>query len=332
VPRIAVFGAGAIGCWVGGRLAAGGADVVLIGRPRVLDELADGVKLTALHGKTWTAKPTLATDVSAAAGADLVLVTVKSAQTADAGRALAGVATPAIVSLQNGVRNVDALRAALPDRRVLAGMVPFNVARVAPGHYHRGTTGTLMFETADELAPLTEALLAADLMFELRDDMPAVQWGKLVMNLNNAINALAGVPLYDELADRNFRRCLALAMREALGVLSAAHVRAARLLLLPPRWVARILPMPDWMFRAIANRVATADPKARSSMWDDLDQKRPTEIDYLQGEIVGLADKLGRKAPVNARLVELVREAEAGGKRDFKGSELYATLVECARH
>src|SRR5207253_7050746 len=110
MPRIAVFGAGAIGCWVGGRLSAGGADVTLIGRPRVLDELADGVKCSEIRGTTITAKPKLATDVAAAAGADAVLVTVKSAQTAQAARELAGVATPLVVSLQNGVRNADVLR------------------------------------------------------------------------------------------------------------------------------------------------------------------------------------------------------------------------------
>jgi len=316
VTRIAVFGAGAIGCWVGGRLAAGGADVVLVGRPRVLDELRDGVKVSELGGKTWTAKPALATE---AVAADLVIVTVKSAQTADAGRALAG--AKVVVSLQNGVRNVDTLRAALPDARVIAGMVPYNVARVAPGHYHRGTSGTLMFEAADALAPLTEALLRADLPFELRDDMLAVQWGKLVMNLNNAINALSGVPLFEELSDRDFRRCLALAQREALAALARAKIRPARLLKLPPRWIARILPMPDWLFRLVANRVAAADPKARSSMWDDLEHGRPTEIDYLQGEIVKLGD-----APVNGKLVELIRAAEAGGKRDFTGAELHAIL------
>src|SRR5438067_12822473 len=105
MARIAVFGAGAIGCWVGGRLAAGGADVTLVGRPRVLDELKDGVKLSDLDGKKWLARPALATE---AVPADLVLVTVKSAQTADAGRALAGARV--VVSLQNGVRNADVLR------------------------------------------------------------------------------------------------------------------------------------------------------------------------------------------------------------------------------
>jgi 2-dehydropantoate 2-reductase len=57
-------------------------------------------------------------------------------------------------------------------------------------------------------------------------------------------------------------------------------------------------------------------------MWDDLEAKRPTEVDYLQGEVVELARRLGKQAPVNAALVRLVREAESGGRRDFTGDEL----------
>src|SRR6267142_441673 len=107
MTRIAVFGAGAIGCWVGGRLAAGGARVTLIGRARVLDELADGVRVGELDGATRTAKPELATEERAAADAELVLVTVKSAATGEAGRTLAKVLPDRAVtiSLQNGVRN-----------------------------------------------------------------------------------------------------------------------------------------------------------------------------------------------------------------------------------
>ncbi len=329
MPRIAIFGAGAIGCWVGGRLSAGGADVTLIGRPRVLDELAGGYQVSELGGETRQAHPTVATDASAAASAELVLVTVKSAQTADAGRALAAAlpASAAVVSLQNGVRNADVLREQLLGRRVLAGMVPFNVVRAAPARYHRGTTGTLMFEQHDAAAPLTEACVRADLAFQLRDDMPAVLWSKLVMNLNNAINALAGVPLLEELEVRDFRRCLALIQREALDVLGKANQPTVRLFGLPPGAIARLLPMPDWLFRLVAYRFASADPHARSSMWDDLEAGRPTEIDYMQGEVVALAERLGTAAPKNAALVRLVRDAEAGGKRDWKGAELLARLL-----
>ena len=326
--KIAVFGAGAIGCWVGGRLAAGGADVTLIGRPRVLDELRDGLTVTELgtSSEPATVKPALATDATAARTADLVLVTVKSAQTAGAGAELAGHGSGVVVSLQNGIHNATVLRAALPGRVVLAGMVPFNVARVAPGRYHRGTSGELMVEGHPAIEPFVLACRSAALPLEPRSDMPAVQWAKLVMNLNNAINALSGLPLLDELAHRDFRRCLSLAQHEALDVLDAANQPLAKLLALPPRWVARILPMPDWLFGRIANRVAAVDPQARSSMQDDFSHGRPTEIDYLQGEIVALAKQLGRTAPINARLVELVRAAEAGGKRDFTGAELLAAL------
>jgi 2-dehydropantoate 2-reductase len=61
-------------------------------------------------------------------------------------------------------------------------------------------------------------------------------------------------------------------------------------------------------------------------MQDDFRHGRATEIEFLQGEIVAVADQYGRAAPINAKLVELVRSAEAGGKRDFTGAELWAQL------
>ena len=81
---IAVFGSGNIGCWVGGRLAAGGADVTLIGRPRVMDELASGLRVTDLDGYDATVEVQTATSADAAARAAIVIVTVKSAATAEA--------------------------------------------------------------------------------------------------------------------------------------------------------------------------------------------------------------------------------------------------------
>jgi 2-dehydropantoate 2-reductase len=323
--KIAVLGAGAIGCWIGGRLAADGHDVTLIGRPRVMGELANGLELSELGGRTWHVTPTLATEASAANDADVVLVTTKSAATGDAAKQLETRAV--VISFQNGVRNPDTLRAVLPNNRVLAGMVAYNIARTGPGHYHRGTTGELMVEASDDATAFIDACNHAELACEARTDIVAVQWGKLVMNLNNAINALSGVPLADQLGVRAFRRCLAAAQREALDVLSAAKLPVARVLALPARWVARILPMPDFMFRAIATRVAGVDPNARSSMADDLTSNRPTEVDYLQGEIVAVAERIGRHAPVNAKLAELVHAAEAGGKRDFTGAELAAALA-----
>jgi 2-dehydropantoate 2-reductase len=326
VPRIAVFGAGSIGCWLGGRLAAGGADVTLIGRARVIEELREGLRVSEMGGSGFTVSPHLATDAAAAADADLVLVTVKSAATAEAARELAA-SRGVIVSMQNGIRNADVLRAALPGRTVIAGMVPFNVVHPAPGRYHRASTGTLMFDNVPAATMLGEACRATDLPFELRDDMPAVQWSKLLMNLNNAINALSGLPLAHELSDRDYRRCLAAAQREALDLLSAARMPIAKLTVLPATWIARLLTVPNAVFKRVAGRVVAIDPDARSSMYDDLDAKRTTEVDYIQGEVVALAERLGRKAPVNAALIRLIRDAERGGRHDFTGSELLREIT-----
>lgn len=327
-----MFGAGAIGCWVGGTLAAAGVDVTLIGRPRIVDELAGGLAISDFEGGHARVSPKLATEPSAAATASTVLVTVKSAQTADAGRALAGVLAPGaiVVSLQNGIDNAAVLRAALPAQRVLAAMVPFNVTRKPLGGdlaFHRASSGILRIDADPANAELLAACARAALPIEARTDMPAVQWAKLVMNLNNAINALSGLPLATELADRELRRCLAAAQREALDVLAAAGQPIARLTALPPRWMPRLLDVPDWLFARLASKVVAIDPHARSSMWDDLEAGRPTEIAYLQGAVVALAERVGRRAPINRRLVDLLRAAEAGGKRDFSGAELRAALA-----
>jgi len=321
--HVAVFGAGAIGCWVGGRLAAAGTRVTLIGRPRVLDELRDGLRVGELDGSVIESRPELAGEASAARDADVVLVTVKSVATAEAARALAGTKA-LVISVQNGVRNPSVLREQLD--HVLAGMIEFNVIRPAPGTYQRTTSGRLMIERDDRAEPLAQASNAAGLPCELREDIVAVQWAKLVLNLNNAINALSNVPLAEELANRDFRRCFAAAQREALAVLAAAGQPVAKLSPLPPAWLPRILGSPDWLFHAIAKRFVSVDPRARSSMWDDFEARRPTEIDYLQGEVVALAERVGRPAPVNAALVGLVRQAEAGGRRDYTGRELLDLL------
>ncbi len=342
---IAVFGAGAIGCWLGGRLAAGGAKVTLIGRPRVLDELATGLTVTELDGPPHTLQvlaagapaidaPHIYTtlDPAVATTAAITIVSVKSAQTAEAGATLARLIpeSAVVVSMQNGVRNADVLRAALPGRTVLAGMVPWNVVRSGPGAYHRGSSGSLKVEIHPRGAPLYMALGRARLDYSTRVDMRAVQWAKLVMNLNNAINALSGIPLKAELSQRAFRRCLAAAQREAIELLDAAGMPIARLTIVPPRWMPRLLELPDRMFQLLAAKAVAIDPQARSSMWDDLEAKRATEIDQLQGEVVALAERLGRSAPFNAALVRLIRAAEHAGKREFSGDALYAAMTSSA--
>ncbi len=330
--KICVYGAGSIGCYVGGRLAAAGMPVTLVGRPRVLAEIAEyGLRLTDWKGTDWyvdAERLDLAHTPHGAADADLLLVTVKSRDTESAAAQLAQVFEPGavVVSLQNGLHNTERLTTRLTGHTVLAGMVAFNVLSRGHGVYHQGTEGGLEVQDDPALAPYLPTFARAGLPVVTHADMVPVQWAKLLLNLMNPINALADVPLRDQLAQRAYRRCLAGAQTEALDLMDAAGIEPARLMSISPRRLTRVLTLPDVAFRLLARRMLAIDPLARSSMWEDLAAGRPTEVDELNGEIVRLAQRLGRTAPVNARLVELVHAAESGGRRQWSGPELVAKL------
>jgi 2-dehydropantoate 2-reductase len=326
---IAVYGAGGIGCYVGGRLAATGTPVTFVGRPRMAREVAEhGLRLTDYLGADLRVDDVrFETTPAGAADADLVLVTVKSAATPGAADELAAVLKPgaAVVSFQNGIRNGEELRTRLPDQVVLTGMVPFNVLNRGGGAFHQGTEGKLDVQRDPALAPYAEAFERAGLPLTQHDDILPVQWSKLLLNLNNPINALSDLPLRDELSQRAYRRCLAAAQAEALGLLDAAGIRPAQLLAVPMHRFPAVLRLPDFLFRRLASKVLAVDPLARTSMWEDLEAGRPTEIDYLNGEVVRLASSLGKDAPVNRTLVELIRTAETD-RRSWSGPELLREL------
>ncbi|KAA8886282.1 2-dehydropantoate 2-reductase [Nocardia colli] len=327
-----VVGAGSIGLFVGGKLAVAGADVTFVGRPRMLDEIsASGLRLTDLDGgddSLPTGRFHTATEPDDVGSADLVLVAVKSAATADAVRELTGKIRPGtvVLSLQNGIGNDTVIREILPNCVVLAGMVMFNVVHHPGGRFHRGTQGGLAVQDDPGLTPFAGIFEQAGLALRRYPDLRPVQWAKLLLNLNNPINALSGRPLREELADRNYRRCLALAQREALAVMNKARITPARLTPLPPAVMARLLTVPDGVFRRVFGRVLAVDPMARSSMADDLELGRKTEISWLCGEIIGLGTMVGLPTPVNQRLIELIVAAEQGDRRTWTGAELYEQL------
>jgi 2-dehydropantoate 2-reductase len=328
---VLVMGAGAIGCFVGASLQFAGAEVSYIGRPRMLGELHEhGLRLTDLDGRDRSLRPdelTLADALPAHARPALVLLCVKSGATAAAAAALdAGVAagTP-VVSMQNGISNVAVAQAAAPRLRILAGMVPFNVAQPGPGHFHRGTSGALAAQDDPALRRWLGVFAAAGLALELHADLRAIQWAKLLLNLNNPVNALSGLPLRRQLLDRGLRRCVAALQHEGLAALRAAGIAPARLTPLPPAWLPGVLRLPTPLFRVVASKMLSIDAQARSSMADDFARGRPTEVDALCGEVVRLARAHGTAAPVNERMVELVRAWPVQPKT-YGGTELRRAL------
>lgn len=307
------MGAGSVGCFIGGSLQAAGAMVHYVGRRRVFDALhVQGLTLTDLQGRRTQLPADLLTLSQSVPKIkpSLVLLTVKSNATRDAAAELARVlpaGTP-VLSLQNGIGNAATAQDAAPALDVIAGMVPFNVAEVEPGHFHRGTSGVLAAAEHDALRAWQPLFERAGLPLALHADMRGVQWGKLLLNLNNPVNALSELPLREELLSRGYRKALAALQDEALQVMQAARIEPARLTSLPPRWLPALLRLPTPLFRLIASRMLRIDAKARSSMADDLAHGRATEVDALCGEVVRMARGLNIDAPVNARMAKLVHE------------------------
>ncbi|MFY7948596.1 MAG: 2-dehydropantoate 2-reductase, partial [Gemmatimonas sp.] len=298
------MGAGSIGCFVGGRLAAAGLPVHFIGRPRVLTELrAQGLKLSDFEsGERRIEAGALSLSEAPPAGAPgLVLLCVKSAATAEAARQLAAVLPPGtlVLSLQNGIDNAAVAAAAAPSLRCLPGMVPFNVAQLAPGHFHRGSSGQLAAQDDPQLRAWQPAFERAGLPLHLHPDLHPTQWAKLLLNLNNPVNALSGLRLREQLLQPGWRQLTAALMQEGLAVLRAAGIEPAQLTPLPTAWLPAVMRLPTPLFRLVAARSLRVDPQARSSMADDLRLGRPLELDALCGAVQRLGRRHGVATPWN---------------------------------
>ena len=317
-PRIAVLGAGSVGCFVGGAWQDAGFPITFIGRPKLSQDI-DRHGLTVSDYSGWQVRLPPG-DVDFRCGpealdkADVILVTVKSADTEAAALEIDrhGCDGATVISFQNGITNVEVLERGLRGRfEVVRGIVGYNVVYLGGGRFHKAVAGNLWSERRDA----TEAIadwVSEPAALKLSDDMIGLAWGKLLINMNNAVNALSGRTLRGELQNRDYRRVFAACMREGVELLRRAEIAPGKVGPLPPHLLARALELPDWLFNTLFFRTWKIDPKARSSMSDDLANGRKTEVDYLTGELVRLAERLHMDAPVSCKIVELVHKAEAG--------------------
>lgn len=331
--KIAVLGAGAIGCHIGGRLAAGGADVTFIGRQSTQEVLmANGLTLAHFAGEPVKIAPEqlrFETGPEALAGHDVILVCVKSNATETTAREISDHADKdaVVVSLQNGLSNRELL--AESGRKTLGGMVAFNVVGEANGVYTCTTDGDVILEAEAVSGELVRSMKAAGMTAKTTGKIEAVLWGKLCLNLNNALNVLSGVPLRTQLQDRDHRRVMAMCIEELLAVARARGIRPARIAKAPPGLIPFILRLPTPMFERVAASMIRIDPKARTSMWNDLQAGRPPEVDYLNGQVIMEGLKAEVPTPVNQRVVELVKQAfEHGQSPELSGRELMAMVSD----
>lgn len=344
--NIIVLGAGAIGCYVGGRLAAAGERVTLVGRPRTTEPLAlSGLTVTDIQGFKAHVSADLKPDsalqqISVASNLKLacsnmgievsetnvVLLCVKGGATTAAALEIADCcpAGTVIVSLQNGVDNVARIAKVAPHMTALAGMVPYNVVMKTATHVHRTTMGKIYIEQSEVTTELVAKFNAAGIKTNLSNEIGSVQWGKLLLNVNNPINALSDLPLREQLLNRDFRYVFATLQLEALTAMKKAGIEPMQLAAVKPHILPMLLKLPNWIFTRLAKKMLRMDASARSSMWDDVQHGRTTEIDDFCGAVVRLAQQVGTPAPCNAKMCRLMATHTKGHR--YTGRELRKAL------
>lgn len=335
--NIVVLGAGAVGCYLGAVLSDH-YQVTLIGREKLVSEFGQSkcLRLTDYEGRNTEFREINVTDQpDSLANADLILLTVKCLsvhESAQQIQAFAADTTP-IICLQNGIGSDDMLRHL--NNPIIRGTVGFNVAPMENGIFHRGTEGDVRVETglSEHLAnSLHIAFMTMGFSFSTTENFEALQWAKLQLNLNNAINALSNKPLKQELETLGYRRVLSMAMAELMAIVRQEHLQLPKLTKLPPSWIPLVLRIPDNWFRRIASSMLAIDPRARSSMWEDLNNHRMTEIDYINGAVVRAGQDVGIPTPVNQVLVRLIKEIESGRRQPGISSEELLFEVEQATY
>ena len=293
--KVAVMGAGAVGCYYGGMLARAGHDVVLVARPAHVQAItAAGLRMQTITFDEQV-RLSASADAGAVRGASLVLFCVKSTDTESAGAQIRPYlqADALVLCLQNGVDNAQRLRAVLPQHAVAAAVVYVATEMAGPGHVRHHGRGELVIEPAVNTPAAVQALIAAGIPTETSSNVRGALWAKLILNCAyNAVSAIVQQPYGETARGEGVQDLMRDVVDECLAVARAEGVQ-----------------VPGDVDAAIRN-IAQGMPSQFSSTAQDLARGRRSEIDYLNGLIVQRGKALGIATPVNRVLWALVKLLE----------------------
>ena len=296
MAKIAVMGAGAVGCYYGGMLARAGHDVTLIGRPNHVDAIQrDGLLLDTQSFKEQV-RLQASTEPSAVAGATLVLFCVKSTDTESAAAAIRPHLLPGalVLSLQNGVDNAVRLQAALPAQEVAASVVYVATEMPGPGHVKHNGRGELVIAASPSSAEAAALLIAAGVPTDISTNVEGALWAKLILNCAyNALSAITQQPYGQLVQGEGVQDVIRDLVNECLAVAQADGIT-----------------VPGDVWQAV-ERIAQTMPQQLSSTAQDLARGKRSEIDHLNGYVLRRGEVLGVATPVNRVLHTLVKLLES---------------------
>ncbi len=329
--RVAIVGAGAIGSSMAALLVRSGQDVTLVGRPEQVAAIrAEGLRVEGPGGSlTLQMRADTALDVRP----DLALIAVKTQDVAAAVRThRAFLEDVPVVTMQNGVRSDGIVAGFLPPGKLLSTVVQLTATSLTPGRVTIIDQGRLVLGRPhgprDGLVDQVAAVLRPAIPITLSDNLEGAHWLKLIMNLNNAIPAMTNLSVREVTADSSLRHLAIRLMREGMQVAEAQRVPLESLGGVPlgtVRLLTRLpTPLASRMFASRAGNLGNGWPVLGSTL-QSLRRGKPTEIDFLNGEIVRRGRELGVPTPANERVVELVHDIEKTG-RFFQPQALRTTF------
>ncbi len=300
IMKIAVMGAGSVGCYYGGMLARSGLAVTLVGRGPHVDAMTRRGLVLEIGEDRHVVPVAATTQPDGVADADVVLFCVKSGDTEAVGRAMAPHLRPdvTILNLQNGVDNADRLRAILGGT-VVPVAVYVATAMAGPGHVKHHGRGELVMGPCARDAEIVARFGAAGIPTTVSANAIDALWAKLIVNCAyNALSALTQLPYGRLLGLPGVADVMKDVVGECIAVAQASGVSVAA----------------DTLASVLA--LAASMPGQRSSTAQDLAQGKPTEIDHLNGFVIRKGEALGIPTPANRVLHTLVKAADAAAKAE----------------
>lgn len=302
--KIAVVGPGALGCLVAALLKnKASQDVWLLDkRPdRALEIKGSGIRAEGIGG-TYTAKIDVTADAGDIGVADLVIICVKSYSTEDACKSAKDAVgkDTSVLTLQNGIGNVQILNDHFGEERVIAGVTNHGATLLGTGHIRHAGRGDTIIGKADgkrssALKNISAVLTKSGLNTKVSTDINSVVWSKLVINVGiNALTAITRLKNGKLVEYEHSRELLRGAVQEASRIVKRKRVKLAY----------------DDPIQKVEG-VAKATGANISSMLQDVLSGKRTEIDFINGAIVRQGKSLGIPTPVNEVLANIVKTIEA---------------------
>ncbi|OYT57816.1 hypothetical protein B6U70_01940 [Euryarchaeota archaeon ex4484_162] len=312
--KYAVVGLGAVGSIIGGFIAQTGENIVLIGKKNQIERIKKyGIKIDDVEIKKnnmiLTERFSYLSDV------DVVFVCVKSQDTENVARSINKHLKDKalIVSLQNGVRNASILEK-ITGVKTLSGIILFNAVYNKAGDVSLTMRGGILLEynrdRKDMIIEIHKLLKKAGFRVKLIEDINAALWSKLVLNLQIAVTALTGQTIKESIGNKTSRELIIATIEEGIQITRGSGIKLSALPYVDPNRMIWVLKTFGFLSPIISSYVLGLKKEARNSMWQSLSRGKSTEIDYINGEIVKLAKQNGLQAPINTKLVELIKEVE----------------------